>query len=109
MFLQKLRALKSKLSLTLISRLEYDAQRAVGSQRFQIQHGPAGGDLERSINPPERVDVTPDERIDLAAPYSVHQKRRVRQDFFPDNLLDPHVGDKTAGARPGKLAMSMAA
>ena len=46
--------------------LEYDAQRAVGAQRFQIQHGPAGSDLERSVNSPECVNITPDESIDLA-------------------------------------------
>src|SRR5207237_8059555 len=63
----------------------------------------------RSMNPPEGVDVTADEWIDLPAAYAVHQKRRVHQDFFPDNLLDPHVGDKATGAGPGKFAMSMAA
>jgi len=73
----------------------------VGSQRFQIQHGLAGGDLERAINPPERVDVTPDEGIDLPAAYAVHEKRRVHDDFFPDDFFDPHVGDKATGAGPG--------
>jgi hypothetical protein len=94
---------------TLSDPLEYNAQCPVGSERFQIQHGLARGDLEPSIHSPEGVRVTPDQRIDLPAAYSVDQKRRVHQDFFIDSRFDPHVGDKATSARPGKFAMRMPA
>ena len=87
--------------------LEYDAQCAVRSQRFKIQHCCAYSYLERSIHPLERIDITADQRIDLTAAYPIDKKRRVRLDFFFRHFLDPHIGDEATGARPGKFPMSM--
>ena len=89
--------------------LEYDAQCAVRSQRFKIQHCCAYSYLERSIHPLERIDITADQRIDLTAAYPIDKKRRVHLDFFFRHFLDPHIGDEATGARPGKFPMSMTA